>query len=87
MPLDLLRLARTTKGFRKLLMSRSSISLWKDVLRNISGLPECPPWMSEPAWVNLVFYPHCHVSLNFVPGPSKKLNLLVLVLFDTYTQY
>ena len=71
MPLDLLRLARTTKDFRNLLMSRSSISLWKDVLRNIPGLPECPPWMSEPAWVNLVFYPHCHVGLNLAFGPSK----------------
>ncbi|KAG5638024.1 hypothetical protein H0H81_002225 [Sphagnurus paluster] len=61
-PFDLLRLARMTKEFRRLLMHKSSKSVWKTALQQITGLPECPAEMSEPQWVNLVFDPHCHVK-------------------------
>ena len=62
-PLDLLHLARTSKDFRNLLMSRSSISLWKVARLNIEGLPDCPPYLSEPAYANLAFDAHCHVRI------------------------
>ncbi|KAJ3506348.1 hypothetical protein NLJ89_g6920 [Agrocybe chaxingu] len=62
-PYDLLRLARTTKDFRRLLMSKSSISVWKASLREVPGLPPCPPGMTEPAWTNLVFSPQCTYCL------------------------
>ncbi|KAF5385100.1 hypothetical protein D9615_001049 [Tricholomella constricta] len=59
-PYELLKLARMTKEFRRLLMHRSTKSVWKAALDQIQGLPACPPEMSEPAWVNLAFDPHCH---------------------------
>ena len=61
-PLDLLHLARTTKAFRRVLMHRSAISVWKAARATIPGLPDCPPELSEPQWANLAFDPQCHVS-------------------------
>jgi hypothetical protein len=62
-PWDILRLARTTKSFRDILMRCSSISIWKKALANTPGLPECPNELTEPQYVNLVYDKHCHVSL------------------------
>lgn len=60
-PRDLLSLARTNKPFRDFLMSRaSSSSLWRASRRNVEGLPDCPPHLSEPAYANLAFSPYCH---------------------------
>ncbi|KAF8167573.1 hypothetical protein B0H34DRAFT_22362 [Crassisporium funariophilum] len=59
LPYDLLKLARTTRDFRRLLMNRSSISVWKAARVN-SGLPGCPTDMSEPAWAHLAFFPQCN---------------------------
>ncbi|KAG8219345.1 hypothetical protein J3R82DRAFT_228 [Butyriboletus roseoflavus] len=64
MPLDVLRLARTTKQFRRLLMHRSSVSIWIAARKNVSDLPDCPPYMSEPQFANLVFDTHCHECLS-----------------------
>lgn len=61
-PLDLLRLARTSRDFRNFLMIRSASPLWKTARGNVEGLPDCPPHLSEPAYTNLVFDKHCHVS-------------------------
>ncbi|KAF8844141.1 hypothetical protein BDN67DRAFT_871570, partial [Paxillus ammoniavirescens] len=61
MPLDVLRLARTTKQFRRVLMHRSSLSIWIAARKNVPDLPDCPPHMSEPQFANLVFDTHCHV--------------------------
>lgn len=60
-PYDLLRISRTTKEFRRILLHKSSISTWKSSFEEIRDLPPCPPEMCEPAWANLVFSPHCHV--------------------------
>ncbi|KAH6919143.1 hypothetical protein BKA70DRAFT_1394532, partial [Coprinopsis sp. MPI-PUGE-AT-0042] len=65
-PLDLLHLSRTTKALRDILMSRSSIAIWKECLRN-SGLPPCPDDMNEPQWADLAFGKHCQVCLRAVP--------------------
>ncbi|KAF6754195.1 hypothetical protein DFP72DRAFT_379144 [Ephemerocybe angulata] len=59
-PYDLLRLTRTTKEFRRILLHKSSISTWKTSFEHVSNLPPCPPEMCEPAWANLAFSPHCH---------------------------
>jgi len=71
-PLDLLHLARTTKDLRAILMSRSSVSVWKQALENVTGLPACPEDMSEPQYANLVFSKHCYVGfcLSFSHAPS-----------------
>lgn len=63
-PLNLLHLARTTKAFRRILMHKSSVFLWKAARANVPGLPDCPPDLSEPQWANLVFDPHCHFCIH-----------------------
>ncbi|KAI0689365.1 hypothetical protein C8T65DRAFT_746206 [Cerioporus squamosus] len=63
-PRDLLNLARTTKGFRAFLMSRESEPFWRAARRQIEDLPECPTFLSEPAYANLVFFSHCHGCLK-----------------------
>ncbi|KAJ3476781.1 hypothetical protein NLI96_g10924 [Meripilus lineatus] len=63
-PLDVLNLARTNKAFRTLLMNRVNVSFWTVARRNVEGLPECPSYLSEPAYANLVFCSHCHVCLK-----------------------
>lgn len=60
-PVDLLNLSRTSKPFRTLLISRESVPLWKASRKNVPGLPDCPPFLSEPAYANLCFDSHCHV--------------------------
>ncbi|CAL1694130.1 unnamed protein product [Somion occarium] len=63
-PFDLLNLTRTTKPFRELLLHRSAASFWKQARQNVANLPECPPFMSEPAFINLCFDSHCHKCLR-----------------------
>ncbi|KAF9225272.1 hypothetical protein BS17DRAFT_872387 [Gyrodon lividus] len=63
MPLDVLRLARTTKQFRRVLMHRSSLSVWIAARKNVPDLPDCPPYMTESQFANLVFDTHCHECL------------------------
>ncbi|KAF9011182.1 hypothetical protein BDQ17DRAFT_1345652 [Cyathus striatus] len=65
-PYDLLKLARTTKDFRRQLLDISSRPIWRASLKNIPDLPKCPPGLTEPQWVNLVFSPHCHLCLCVV---------------------
>ncbi|KAI0689362.1 hypothetical protein C8T65DRAFT_817778 [Cerioporus squamosus] len=61
---DLLNLARTTKGFRAFLMSRKSEPFWRAARRQIEDLPQCPTFLSEPAYANLMFFSHCHGCLK-----------------------
>lgn len=77
-PLDLLRLARTTKAFRALLMSRSSIVIWRSARQlssdiQVIGMPECPPFLSEPAYANLAFDSYCHVC-HFTTAVTTMFN-------------
>ncbi|KAK1223285.1 hypothetical protein PQX77_013823 [Marasmius sp. AFHP31] len=58
-PFDLLRLARTSKKLREMLMSRSSSSVWKRA-RQTLGVPDPTPAMSEPELAYLLFDKHCH---------------------------
>ncbi|KAF8546194.1 hypothetical protein OG21DRAFT_1427778, partial [Imleria badia] len=62
-PLDLLYLARTTKGLREFLLNRrKSFALWKNAIGNVKDFPPCPDHMSAPAYTYLAFVPVCHVS-------------------------
>ncbi|KAI1795932.1 hypothetical protein LXA43DRAFT_970337 [Ganoderma leucocontextum] len=63
-PRDLLSLARTTRDFRTFLFSRSSAPFWKSARKNAEGLPDCPQYLSEPAYANLMFFAHCHNCLR-----------------------
>ncbi|KAJ8085525.1 hypothetical protein PM082_004343 [Marasmius tenuissimus] len=57
-PYDILKLSRANKKLRGILMSRSAEAVWKASRRNVD-LPDPFPDMSEPAFANLLFYPHC----------------------------
>ncbi|GBE82505.1 hypothetical protein SCP_0408890 [Sparassis crispa] len=63
-PQDLLNLTRTSKDFRAVLLKRSTAFIWKTTRKQIDGLPDCPPFMSEPAYANLCFSTHCHSCLK-----------------------
>ncbi|KAJ3770337.1 hypothetical protein FB446DRAFT_790599 [Lentinula raphanica] len=63
-PRDLLRLARTTKDLRGMLMTKSSVNIWRSALENVEGLPPCPPDLNEPQYANLLFEPHCHICMH-----------------------
>lgn len=65
-PLDLLRLARTTKPFRRFLLNRANVGIWRAAFSALheGGLPECPPYSCEPAWARLLFEKACHVGCS-----------------------
>ncbi|KAG2114621.1 uncharacterized protein F5147DRAFT_677454 [Suillus discolor] len=54
-PTDLLHLSRTTKAFRKVLLSNNAVSVWKAARVKRGGVPNCMPGMSEVEWANLLF--------------------------------
>ncbi|KAG2083948.1 hypothetical protein BD769DRAFT_1397808 [Suillus cothurnatus] len=54
-PADLLYLSRTSKAFRKVLLSNNAVSVWKAARANRGGVPDCMPGMSEVTWANLLF--------------------------------
>lgn len=60
-PRDLLNLARTSKDFRAVLMNENSAPFWRAARQQVEGLPDCPTFLSEPAYANLVFFNACHV--------------------------
>ncbi|KAF9535715.1 hypothetical protein CPB83DRAFT_842210 [Crepidotus variabilis] len=74
-PYDLLKLARTNKEFRRLLLNKSFISVWKTALARVPGLPPCPPDMSEPAFANLAFSPHCFSCLGLAKSVTWQLRV------------
>ena len=70
-PRDLLSLARTTRDFNDFLMSRRSARLsWKAAWeRQVDPtLPACPPFLSEPAFANVLFSSICQVGVGMLPG-------------------
>jgi len=62
-PLDLLRLARSTRGLNDILMSRHSRLIWRTARTYYPGLPGCPADLSEPEYARLVFERDCHVCM------------------------
>jgi hypothetical protein len=81
-PYDLLKLARL-KDFRQTLMNRSAITVWKKSFQYVEGLPAPPEGMSEPAWANLAFDPHCHVCHSYSLRISFEHKMLDL-FFSAY---
>ncbi|KAI0089576.1 hypothetical protein BDY19DRAFT_111108 [Irpex rosettiformis] len=61
---DMLRLARLSKAFRVLLMSRSTEFVWRAARLNDPNLPPCPDDITEVAYANLLYDPTCHVTLR-----------------------
>jgi len=61
-PIDLLRLSRSTKFLRGILLNRQNAVLWRRARANIMNLLDCPDELSEPEYASLVFDRHCTVS-------------------------
>ncbi|KAH9895120.1 hypothetical protein C8Q73DRAFT_487803 [Cubamyces lactineus] len=77
-PRDLLTLARTSKDFRALLMSRDSALFWRAAREQVHGLPECPAFLSEPQYANLLFSSFCNNCLK------KNAQMFVWEFFVRY---
>ncbi|KAF9073121.1 hypothetical protein BDP27DRAFT_1319432 [Rhodocollybia butyracea] len=58
---DILRLSRTSKDLRGILMSRSSERIWRTARENIADLPPLPFDLNEIQYAHLLFDPSCHV--------------------------
>ncbi|KAL0563817.1 hypothetical protein V5O48_018246 [Marasmius crinis-equi] len=71
-PQDLLHLSRTNKDLRNLLLSRSTILVWKEARSNVEGLPDIPEDLSEPAYAHLCFDTQCYLCGN----KNLTINLL-----------
>ncbi|KDN44212.1 hypothetical protein RSAG8_05685, partial [Rhizoctonia solani AG-8 WAC10335] len=85
LPGDIISLARSNKFFRNLLMHRSAIHIWHGTMRNVEGLPPCPPELSEPHYLSLLFSKTCSEewtrcslcgSVDLAAMQSKRLGLL-----------
>ncbi|CUA68900.1 hypothetical protein RSOLAG22IIIB_08148 [Rhizoctonia solani] len=59
LPSDIIALARTTKLLRSILMSRSSISIWHQSMKNVKGLPPRPKDVSEPYYIAFLYMNEC----------------------------
>ncbi|THH06455.1 hypothetical protein EW145_g4074 [Phellinidium pouzarii] len=57
-PDDLLRLSRSSKALRELLMSKSSKLIWRAAEEAV-GLPDCPQDLSSPQYASFVFDTFC----------------------------
>ncbi|KAH8118231.1 hypothetical protein DFH11DRAFT_1573137 [Phellopilus nigrolimitatus] len=57
-PDDLLRMSRTTKALRELLLSKGSKPIWRAAEEAV-GLPECPTDLSSPQYASFVFDTFC----------------------------
>ena len=75
--MDLLRLARTSKDLRRLLMNRNSAHIWKTVIQDMEDIPDCPNDMSPPAYVHLLYHSMCHVRLSYLLSVSVLVVLLM----------
>ncbi|KAG8791713.1 hypothetical protein FRC12_008314 [Ceratobasidium sp. 428] len=58
-PPDLLTLARSTKLFRAMFMSRSAAPIWQRAISNVVGLPTCPSSLCAPQYVSLIYSKTC----------------------------
>ncbi|OBZ73144.1 hypothetical protein A0H81_06913 [Grifola frondosa] len=58
-PLDILHLCRVSKWFRAIFLNKRHRFVWVSAIRKVSYLPDCPPCLSEPRFVAVVFGRHC----------------------------
>ncbi|KIO18724.1 hypothetical protein M407DRAFT_31608, partial [Tulasnella calospora MUT 4182] len=73
-PIDILHLSRLTKGFRAVLLSGENCRVWGEAIKRIKGLPRCPPDLSYPAYVSLMFETGCQSIIKTAwPKVPQKL--------------
>ncbi|KAG8693327.1 hypothetical protein FRC08_009194 [Ceratobasidium sp. 394] len=76
MPKDIITLSRSNKFFHNLLMNRTAIHIWHGTMRNVPGLPPCPPDMSEPHFLALIYARNCSMCGATV---SRRMDELLRV--------
>ncbi|CUA75450.1 hypothetical protein RSOLAG22IIIB_11742 [Rhizoctonia solani] len=87
-PADLLSLARSNKFFRKMFISRTSEYLWKQALANDPEIPECPPELTEPQYVSLLFSKTCSdgpVSLRPFANSCRDEQVVEVSLLNDFS--
>ncbi|KAH9884934.1 hypothetical protein C8Q73DRAFT_796049 [Cubamyces lactineus] len=69
-PIDLIRLSRSSKHFRSMLMTRRARYLWDAAFRNVDPqIPPCPPYISSPRYAAALFDHYC-----FACGIERSTN-------------
>ncbi|KDR73271.1 hypothetical protein GALMADRAFT_727996 [Galerina marginata CBS 339.88] len=58
-PMSLLSVARTSMATRANVMSNKAASLWKDVVKQVEDIPECPKDLTGPQYASLLFDDCC----------------------------
>ena len=65
-PIDILQLSRASKDLWNTLHSKASRHAWVAARQNVyPPLPDCPHFLSEPAYSYLVFERSCEVSMRY----------------------
>ncbi|KAI0649600.1 hypothetical protein C8Q79DRAFT_901595, partial [Trametes meyenii] len=67
-PRDLLTMTGINKATRKILLCKANRRFWTSALAKLRHLPPCPPHLSEPHYVALIFGGNCMVSSLFTPS-------------------
>lgn len=70
-PENVLRMARTNKNMRNLLMSKAQKHIWNAAEKAVR-LPACPPDLSSPQYASLVYDTFCMVR-NLIAVPASLL--------------
>jgi hypothetical protein len=68
-PIDMLRLSRTCRTFRQVLMSKTCQAVWKASFENTFladrlSIVSCPSSLSQPAWASLLYEKICQVHID-----------------------
>ncbi|KAF8877132.1 hypothetical protein CPB85DRAFT_1443694 [Mucidula mucida] len=63
-PLDLLRLSRTTKTLRVILMNKKCKIVWKSAFRGMGDVPPIIEGLNEPHYASLLYDDHCDNCLK-----------------------
>ncbi|ESK90969.1 hypothetical protein Moror_16367 [Moniliophthora roreri MCA 2997] len=72
LPLDILNLSRTSKELRAMLMSQSSVPIWRTARENVPELPPLPSDLNEAQYANLAFDSYCHVRFQLFHKLSNR---------------
>ena len=70
-------MAWTSKDLRKIILSRSSASVWRRSLSTVEDLPKCLVGMNEPQYAHLMFDETCHVGKSLL-HPKGMFNEAIL---------
>ncbi|RDX54133.1 hypothetical protein OH76DRAFT_1374062 [Lentinus brumalis] len=58
-PKDLLSFVRSCKDFCRFLLHPKHDFIWREARKQVEGMPDCPPFLSERAYAHLAFSWHC----------------------------